>query len=111
MPRFELSKRVKEQLSLYSTILFPIQELTEKHIDLKMVNGWSIPNFYLMFITMKIHKDLKKSIHQYKEIDDVNNVWICKPSYNARGFGIFCFNNPKDVVNNTVKKNPTPKIV
>lgn len=64
-----------------------------------------------MFLTYKIHKELKKNIYQYKSIDSYSNVWICKPSYNARGFGIYCFNNLRDLFLGSVKKNPIPKIV
>lgn len=34
---------------------------------------------------------MKSKFPQYKSIDGLNNVWISKPSYNARGVGIFCF--------------------
>ena len=64
-----------------------------------------------MFLTVKIHNQLKKSIFQYKNIDDIHNVWICKPSYNARGFGIFCFNQLKDLFNGASKRSPAPKMV
>lgn len=40
-----------------------------------------------------------------------DNVWICKPSYNARGLGIFCFNQKEDIINTFSKKAPAPKIV
>lgn len=43
-----------------------------------------------------MHKKLKRNLRQYKEIDGDNNVWISKPSYNARGVGIFCFDQLKD---------------
>ena len=64
-----------------------------------------------MFLTVKLHQELKRHIYQYKAIDDSYNVWICKPSYNARGFGIFCFNNIKDLFNGSTKRSPAPKIV
>lgn len=77
----------------------------------KRLNGWETPNFYVIFITIKIHQELKKNFPQYKSIDSDNNIWICKPSYNARGFGIYCFNDVKDLFIGSIKKNPTPKIV
>jgi len=36
---------------------------------------------------------------------------LCKPSYNARGVGIFCFNNIKELFNTQSKRSPAPKIV
>jgi len=33
--------------------------------------------------------DLMEEIDQFKAIDGVHNVWIVKPSYNSRGFGIY----------------------
>ena len=64
-PRFELSNRVKDYLYLYSTLSFPLQEgvdLPEAHQGLLRVNGWELPSHYLMFLTLKIHLDLKRSL-------------------------------------------------
>lgn len=66
-----------------------------------------------MFITIKLSKKLEKNLPQYgsKSVDGSKNVWICKPAYNARGLGIFCFNNKSDIINTFSKKAPAPKIV
>ena len=37
-----------------------------------------------------LHRSLSQEIIQYRDIDGVANVWIVKPSYNARGIGIYC---------------------
>ena len=52
---------------------------------------------YLPYKIMKCHKKLKKAMPQYK-IDGSENIWIVKPSYNARGVGIFCINNPNEII-------------
>lgn len=48
---------------------------------------------------------------QYRTVNGTNNVWICKPCYNARGLGIFCFNKKADIISTFSKKAPTPKVV
>lgn len=114
VPRYDFSNKVKEYLYMYSTLNLPIHDFgtfNEYQEPLRRINGWDLPNYYLMYLTVKLHKELKQHIHQYKAIDDVYNTWICKPSYNARGFGIFCFNSMKDLFNGSTKKSPAPKIV
>ncbi len=64
-----------------------------------------------MFLTLKLNRELKKCIYQYKAIDDFHNIWICKPSYNARGIGIYCFNSLNNLFTSSSKKSPAPKIV
>ena len=59
-----------------------------------------------------MHKKLKRNFRQYKEIDGENNVWISKPSYNARGVGIFCFDQLKDAyMGNQNNRSMCPKVV
>ena len=41
---------------------------------------------------IKCHKAMKRAIPQYAT-DGTRNVWIVKPCYNARGFGIYCIDN------------------
>lgn len=53
------------------------------------LTGWERPSLYLIYKIHKYHKLMKKHFPQYLN-DGVNNVWICKPCYNARGFGIYC---------------------
>ena len=55
---------------------------------------------------------MKSKFPQYKSIDGLNNVWISKPSYNARGVGIFCFDQMKEAFSGShMKKQLCPKIV
>ena len=54
--------------------------------------GWERPTLYLIYKIHKYHELLKKSLPQYS-MDGSNNVWIVKPCYNARGFGIYCIDN------------------
>ena len=35
---------------------------------------------------------------QYRQIDGVKNIWIVKPSYNARGLGIHCANKLSQII-------------
>ena len=55
-------------------------------------SGWEKPSLYLMYRVAKCHEQMKKSIAQY-QTDGAHNVWIVKPCYNARGFGIYCIDN------------------
>ena len=58
-----------------------------------------------------MHGLLEQHWPQYQTVNGSHNVWICKPCYNARGLGIFCFNNKYDIINTFTKKAPTPKVV
>ena len=64
-----------------------------------------------MYACYKMHKEMELKYPQYKSIDGDRNIWISKPSYNARGVGIFCFNKASDVLQGAVKKQMCPKIV
>ena len=55
-------------------------------------SSWERPSLLLMYRVMKYHKELKKHLPQYST-DGTNNIWIVKPCYNARGFGIYCIDN------------------
>ena len=52
---------------------------------------------YLIYKICKYHKLLRKVFPQYK-IDGTRNIWIVKPSYNARGFGIYLVDTVKELV-------------
>jgi len=58
-------------------------------------------------------KLLEKHLPQYgpRGVNGTQNTWICKPSYNARGLGIFCFNKRQDIIATFCKKAPAPKVV
>ena len=59
-----------------------------------------------------MHRQLEKYWPQYKTVNGDKNVWICKPCYNARGFGIYCINNKAEIINTFSKtKAPAPKVV
>lgn len=66
---------------------------------------------YLVYLAFRIHRQLEKALPQYSTVDGTSNVWICKPSYNARGHGIFCFNKKSEIMTHFCKKAPAPKIV
>lgn len=85
---------------------------------LKKLRGWRHVeiegiNLYLVYLTIQLSRKLEKHWPQYgpKTVNGDRNVWICKPSYNARGLGIFCFNQKSEIINTFSKKAPAPKIV
>tara|TARA_B110000285_G_scaffold184711_1_gene209349 strand:+ start:70 stop:378 length:309 start_codon:yes stop_codon:yes gene_type:complete len=55
-------------------------------------HGWERPTMQTICRLIKCHKAMKRAIPQYVT-DGTRNVWIVKPCYNARGFGIYCIDN------------------
>eukprot|EP00347_Sterkiella_histriomuscorum_P013320 403365167 len=53
---------------------------------------------YEQIKTIIYHEKLQQILNQYKTIDGFSNVWVVKPSYNARGLGIYCANKLKDII-------------
>lgn len=53
---------------------------------------WENPSMLLVCKVVKYHKAMKRLIAQYAT-DGTRNIWIVKPCYNARGFGIYCIDN------------------
>jgi len=47
---------------------------------------------------VRLHSKLEERDAQYKSIDGSNNVWVVKPSYNARGLGIYLADKLDDIV-------------
>lgn len=45
-----------------------------------------------------MNRKLCKLFPQYAVIDGLANVWVVKPSYNARGVGVYCTNKIKDII-------------
>ena len=82
----------------YSELEAPFWKLpdymSEKLAGLK---GWGLPSMYLEYQISKLHKKLKR-VFPYYSVDGTRNVWISKPSYNARGVGIFCLNTLKEAL-------------
>ena len=48
--------------------------------------------------TVITHEKLMKLLPQYRAIDGCHNVWVVKPSFNARGLGVYCANRMKDII-------------
>lgn len=116
---YKLPNQLIDLLLQYSSLDVPITNkentLLTKFRKLKQ-STWAEPKHicvYLMFITIKLSKKLEENLPQYggRSVNGCKNVWICKPSYNARGLGIFCFNNKSEIINTFSKKAPAPKIV
>lgn len=61
------------------------------------IQGFKWP-LYEKIKVIKMHHKMEKHDPQYKSIDGVKNVWVVKPSYNARGLGIYCTNVLKDII-------------
>ena len=88
--------RLHQVLIDYSNIDFPIE------FQGGPIKGWETPNLWLQYQTLKLHQELMKVYPQY-HIDGKENIWIWKPSYNARGVGIFIINSLKDVISTSRK--------
>jgi len=56
------------------------------------LSSWERPTLLLIYKIIKYHKLMKESLPQYST-DGTRNIWIVKPCYNARGFGIYCIDN------------------
>jgi len=65
---------------------------------------WERPSLLLIYRIYKYHKLMKQAIPQYST-DGINNVWIVKPCYNARGFGIYCIDNCLSEFKNNLSNN------
>lgn len=48
--------------------------------------------------TLALDRKLARIMPQYGLIDGVANVWVVKPSFNARGLGVYCSNKIKDII-------------
>eukprot|EP00826_Nyctotherus_ovalis_P013056 TRINITY_DN13495_c0_g1_i16.p1 TRINITY_DN13495_c0_g1~~TRINITY_DN13495_c0_g1_i16.p1 ORF type:complete len:358 (-),score=65.68 TRINITY_DN13495_c0_g1_i16:17-1090(-) len=66
-----------------------------KELKQSLPDGWTCPDLYLEFKTIRVLKEYKKAYPQ-SVIDGVENVWIVKPSFTSRGIGVYCINAPKD---------------
>lgn len=117
------NENVWQQLLMYSKLEFPIASMKQVPAELRPVSkkelkvlqtilesepgskgeikgqvysdsdhGWERPTMQTICRLIKCHKAMKRAIPQYVT-DGTRNVWIVKPCYNARGFGIYCIDN------------------
>ena len=84
--------------------IIPVRRLRHAYSDVFNFRGWEIPNVYVMYQAYKMHKEMKAKYPQYGSIDGSDNVWICKPSFTARGVGIFCFRSLGELFGGAQKK-------
>jgi hypothetical protein len=75
------TNKLHRVLMKYSKINFPHNYDPSK-------KNWMTPSLLLQYKALKLHQSLFKAYPQY-HIDGKENIWISKPSYNARGVGIF----------------------
>ena len=47
---------------------------------------------------VRMHRKLLENVPQYYKIDGCQNTWVVKPSYNARGVGIYLTRTLKDII-------------
>jgi hypothetical protein len=125
LPEYKLTDGQLETLYLYSQISLPLRrkEMEKQGLaKLRRHRGWTPVlnvgqsesfqlDLYLVYVTLKMHRQMEKHWPQYKTVNGSNNVWICKPCYNSRGLGIYCFNQKSEIIHTFAKKAPTPKVV
>ena len=59
---------------------------------------------YFKVRIVRLHRKLTNRLTQYDLIDGTKNVWIVKPSYNARGIGIYCTNKFSQITSSVGQK-------
>ena len=61
-----------------------------------------VPKFaistYEQFKIIKVNGQLREILPQFRTMDGTHNLWIVKPSYTARGLGIYCTRAMKDII-------------
>ena len=70
----------------------PCPKVTEGQLFIEGDHGWERPTLHIICKVFQFHKKMKRLLPQYST-DGTRNVWIVKPCYNARGFGIYCIDN------------------
>jgi hypothetical protein len=88
----ELMPSKKEVRALQKVVSNPCPKEMEGQLFIEGDHGWERPTLLIMQKVLAFHKKMKKLIPQYAT-DGTRNVWIVKPCYNARGFGIYCIDN------------------
>lgn len=101
------NEKIWDELLCYSQAEFPIKDFSAlpaairpspKEVALQsydqtdFFSSWERPTLLLIYRVFKYHQRLKQALPQYS-LDGTRNIWIVKPCYNARGFGIYCIDN------------------
>jgi hypothetical protein len=94
-----ISEKHKRQLLKFAELMEPPYTLNLEVTRKFKRHLWEPPSLYLIYKVCKYHKLLKRTFPQYI-IDGVRNIWIVKPSYNARGFGIYLIDSMKEIMQN-----------
>lgn len=53
---------------------------------------------------VRLSVDLLTEMTQSRQIDGVQNIWVVKPSYNSRGFGIYCTRQLAQILSEGTKR-------
>jgi len=75
-----------------------LDELLVYHKKLIASGVKSTLTTYEQFKLVKLMRELQKLFPQFDQIDGYNNLWIVKPSYNARGVGIYCSRDLNEII-------------
>lgn len=91
------SCRLSPETCKHHKVLLDYSMLDLPFAGCEPAKSWKQPSLLLQYQAYKLHQELFKVYPQYR-IDGCRNVWISKPSYNARGVGIYLINSLKDVI-------------
>lgn len=83
----------RKDMQVLSGMTSLVDQQSDENLAMLAANmGWEKPSLHMIYKVCKYHQRMHKHLPQYR-IDGVHNVWIVKPCYNARGFGIHCTND------------------
>ena len=75
------------------------------------LDAFAFEETYTKVKFINLERRLRKRLPQYREIDGSYNVWIVKPSYNARGLGIYCTRQVNQIIQVSKKLQHQQKVV
>ena len=94
----KISEEIRENLLLFH----------EKMQDSEQLENYNVSIMDKVRI-VRMHRKLMEIVPQYQKIDGSQNIWVVKPSYNARGIGIYLTKKLKDII--TLGKKSQSKVV
>ena len=100
----QLNAKTKTALLAYSQYSLPYEEISSSQKK-PLLNGeeqWQTPNELMIYKVYKMKELIKRFLPQY-HIDGTENIWIIKPSGNARGSGIFLTDSLEEALDSGAK--------